>query len=93
MRNKKAVALRYQYQEDKAPVIVAKGRGSIAEKILELAQKYGIPIHEDPELASALMKFDIGEFIPEELYPVVAEVLAFIYTMDKRAAKIFPPTG
>lgn len=81
----KAVALKYEHSQDKAPLIVAKGSGKLAEKIIETAKKYGIQIYEDKELVSNLMKLDIGDYIPEELYPVVAQILAFIYSLDKKA--------
>ena len=79
-----AAALRYKMGEDKAPKLVAKGAGSIAEKIIKTAQDAGVPIHEDPDLLALLMTLDIGECIPPELYMAVAEVLAFIYRMNRK---------
>lgn len=81
---KKAVALKYEPQKDKAPKVIAKGRGRVAEKIIELAKKYGIPIYEDKQLVSMLMKLDLEEIIPENLYPIVAKIIAFIYTLDRK---------
>jgi flagellar biosynthesis protein len=80
----KAVALRYDTEKDEVPVVVAKGQGFIAEKIKEIAWESGVPIKEDRELADYLMALDLYEEIPPELYAVVAEILAFIYSMDKR---------
>ena len=78
---KKAVALRYQ-QEDVAPRIMAKGAGRLAELILRLARENNIHIEENRALSEALMQFDAGDYIPEELYEVVAEILAFVYKLD-----------
>lgn len=79
-----AAALRYKQNEDPAPRLVAKGKGLIAERILELAREHNIPIKEDPELIEALMKLEITQFIPTELYQVVAEILAFIYRTNEK---------
>ena len=76
-----AAALTYIPGFDKAPRVVASGEGKVAETILALAREYGVPIHEDPDLAYALAALDIGEDIPPELYVVVAEVLAYIYRL------------
>jgi flagellar biosynthesis protein len=84
---KEAVALTYNAQEARAPVVAAKGKGEIAEKIINTASNYDIPIQEDPSLVHLLSKLEIGESIPEELYVVVAELFAFIYQLDKEAGK------
>jgi flagellar biosynthetic protein FlhB len=76
-----AVALRYKKDEMSAPRVIAKGAGFIAEKIKEIARKYGIPIVEDKPLARALYKLKINSFIPEELYRAVAKILAYIYQL------------
>jgi flagellar biosynthesis protein len=80
---KKAVALKYTRGKDVAPKITAKGRGAVADKILALARENRIPIEQDSTLMEALYRLDINEEIPEELYQVVAELLAFIYRMNK----------
>ncbi|QGT99951.1 FhlB [Candidatus Syntrophocurvum alkaliphilum] len=82
-QQKKAVALRYQPENDNAPRVIAKGRGYIAKQIEELAEEYNIPIKEDNQLVEYLTKLDLYEEIPPELYGVVAEILAFIFTMDR----------
>ncbi len=76
-----AVALRYKSEEMKAPKIIAKGAGFIAEKIVMIAREHGIPIVEDKPLARALYKLKIDSFIPEELYRAVAKILAYIYKL------------
>lgn len=81
---KTAAALKYRVGEDPAPRLVAKGMGIIAEKIIEAAKEAGVPIQEDPDLAALLMTLNIDEVIPPEMYTAVAEVLAFIYRMNKK---------
>lgn len=80
----KAVALRYDVQKEDVPIVVAKGKGYLAERIKELANDSGVPVKEDKELADYLMALDLYEEIPPELYAVVAEVLAYIYRMDRK---------
>ena len=82
---KKAVALRYNPQADAAPKVVAKGQGVIAENILRIAREHKIPIHEDSDMVEILGSLKLGELIPEEIYAAVAEVLAFLYRVNKRA--------
>lgn len=79
----KAVALKHDIASDAAPKVVAKGRGLIAQKIIDLAQKNNIPVHEDPDLVDILSAIELNEEIPPELYRVVAEVLAMIYRVNK----------
>ena len=81
---KKAVALKYETAKDNAPRVTAKGTGLIAERIIELAIKEGIPITEDPDLVGALIQLDFQEEIPPELYRAVAEILAFAYRLNRR---------
>jgi len=79
-----AAALKYDSKRDPAPKVIARGRGSIAEKIIELAKKHGVPIKEDPALAQILSLLDIDEQISPELYKAVAEILAFVYSLNER---------
>lgn len=88
-RNKKtAVAVTYQKERDAAPKIVAKGKGAVAEKIIDLAKKNGVPMHEDPDLVEVLSKLDLGQEIPPEMYKLIAEVLVYVYRANNRASKI-----
>ncbi|HHY74609.1 MAG TPA: EscU/YscU/HrcU family type III secretion system export apparatus switch protein [Bacillus bacterium] len=80
---KEAVALSYDSPTDYAPKVIAKGRGEVANNILENAKKFNIPIQEDPTLVELLGQLEINETIPEELYQIVAELFAFIYRIDK----------
>lgn len=84
---KQAVALEYD-PLDMAPKIVATGRGRVAEKIIEEAQSNDIPVHQDDKLADTLSKLDIGDYIPPELYEVVAEILVFVDKMEKIRSKM-----
>lgn len=79
----KAAAL--AYDQSGAPKVVAKGTGEVARKIIEQAIEYGIPIQKDEVLVEALMRVEYGEEIPPQLYQVVAELLAFVYRLDKLA--------
>ena len=83
-RRSKAVALRYHAEQDAVPRVIAKGAGQVAERIIELAQKHGIHVHEDPDLVAVLSKLDLDAQIPESLYRAVAEVLAFVYRLNRR---------
>ncbi|MEW9103866.1 EscU/YscU/HrcU family type III secretion system export apparatus switch protein [Paenibacillus sp.] len=84
---KKAVALTYNPEQGDAPVVVAKGHGQIAERILDKAKESGVPIQEDASLVEVLSKLDIDQQIPPALYQLVAEVLSFVYKADQRADK------
>ena len=87
MKKREAVALIYNNQKMAAPVVVAKGKGDIAQRIVEQAQKYDIPIQEDPSLVELLSQINLNQQIPEELFKVVAEVFAFIYRLDRQTTK------
>jgi len=80
---KKAVALKYKAGDDHAPRITAKGTGRLAEKIIEMARKHGIPVKDDPDLVEVLSRLDLHDQIPPELYVVVAELLAFVYRLNQ----------
>jgi flagellar biosynthesis protein len=79
----KAVALRYDKDKDHAPKVIARGRGKIAEKILEIAKAHNLPLYEDKNLVQILEALELETEIPPELYRAVAEVLAFIYRLNK----------
>jgi flagellar biosynthesis protein len=85
----KASALRYDPKKNNAPVITAKGRGELAEKIIEIAKKENIPITKNNALADILDGLDIYEEIPPELYKVIANIFAFLHKLNEKAAKPF----
>lgn len=76
-----AAALSYK-QGFYAPVVVAKGKGIMAEAIIACAKEAGVYVHESPELVTLLMQVDLDEHIPAELYRAVAEILVWIYKME-----------
>ena len=86
-RPHKATALRYEGGEGRAPKVTATGRGLVAERIVEEAEKAGVPIRHDAALAEALAGLQLGHEVPEELWAAVAEALAWAYTLDARAAR------
>ena len=81
-QNRQAVALTYE-PGTTAPTIVAAGRGYVADKIIKTAQE-----NEDGELSNTLMRLEIGDTIPPELYKVVADILVFVDNMDKIKGKL-----
>jgi flagellar biosynthetic protein FlhB len=87
-----AVAIEYRPETMAAPVVVAKGRNLIAQKIKELARWHEVPIVENPPLAQALFKAaQVGQMIPPQLYAAVAEILAFLYRAQMRMKTQFQP--
>lgn len=83
----KAVALSYEANKQVAPKVVAKGKGNVAKNIIEKAKKHNVPIQEDSSLVELLGQIQINEAIPEQLYDAVAEVFAFIYSVDRQHSK------
>ncbi len=85
-----AVALKYEESKMSAPKVVAKGINMIAERIKEIAQENNVAIVEKPELARELYKkVNIDNFIPEELYKAVAEILAYVYKAKNQNTRHF----
>ena len=78
-----AIALKYDKEKGSAPQVVAKGSRIWAEKILEAARHYGVPVVRNVPLAHALDKLEVGDEIPEELYEAIAEILNFIFTLSQ----------
>ena len=87
-KRKNAIAISYD-TEDAAPQIIASGRGYIAERIIEKAKDAEVPLYKDDKLANTLMKLDVGDYIPQELYNVVAEILIFVDKTDRLKGKIY----
>jgi len=78
---KNAIALAYQ-SGDMAPKVVAKGRGMVAEQIIERAKEHGVFIHESKELVALLSQVELDDHIPPALYRAVAELLAWIHRIE-----------
>ena len=81
-----AVALTYDAARMPAPTVSAIGHGLIADRIVEIAREHDVPIRPDPDLSALLAHMEVGQVIPPELYPLVAEVLAFVYRLRRRSA-------
>lgn len=82
-----AVALKYEADEDIAPRIIAKGQGVTAENIVKSAKEHDIPVYQDEKLANQLHSMEIDDYIPEELYEAIAQILVFIAKVDGRELK------
>ena len=81
--NEMAIAIKYDKEKDQAPRVVAKGLKFKAERIREIARQYNVPIMKNVPLANALYRIDVGQEIPEDLYDAVAEVLNFVYALQR----------
>ena len=83
-RRNSQLAVALHYDRTGAPRVVAKGKGTLGEKIIEVAKAHDIPIEENEVLAGALSNVELGEEIPAELYKAVAEVLVFVLRLSGR---------
>ena len=82
-----AIALSYA-KKDRAPIVVAKGYGAVADSIVQRARESGLYVHASPDLVKLLMQVNLDEQIPPQLYLAVAEVLAWLYQLDAPKSKI-----
>ena len=91
-RRQSAVALAYGAGE-RAPTVVAKGSGMVAEQIMRRAQDAGVFVHESKELVSLLMQVDLDREIPPALYRAIAELLAWLYHIEsaRQHGGLLPP--
>lgn len=78
-----AVALRYPEWAD-APYISAKAKGSVAERLVQIAEEHDVPVVENPEMANVLSLQSVGSFIPESTYAAIATIFAFVVKLDER---------
>lgn len=83
---KKAAAIQYDPHDD-APKVIAKGKGLVAENILSRAEEADLPIYKDEKLAETLTNLELGEYIPPELYKVIAEIMIFVSDLDQMKDK------
>lgn len=86
-----AVALKYD--GDDAPTITATGEGSIAEEIIRIANEANIPLYENADLVELLSKLELGDHIPDVLYRVIAEIIAFAYYLQGKMPEGFDENG
>lgn len=82
IKNNKAVALSYK-DGDSAPKVIAKGKGQVANNIIEVAEENKVEVYEDKNLVEELMKLDLYEEIPSNLYEAVSKIILFVYHLDK----------
>lgn len=76
-----AIALSYA-KKDRAPIVVAKGYGAVADSIVQRARESGLYVHSSPDLVKLLMQVNLDEQIPPQLYLAVAEVLTWLYQLE-----------
>lgn len=81
------VAVALEYDGASAPLVIAKGRGELAAKIIETARAHDVPVEENPVLAEALSAVELDEHIPEALYQSVAQVIAFVLAARRHLKK------
>lgn len=81
---KRAVALRYQQEQEDAPRVLAKGAGPVAERIIALAKENRVPLHEDHDLVKLLATLELDVQVPPALYAALAEVLAMVYRANAK---------
>lgn len=81
------IAVALEYDGDSAPKVSAHGVGVIADEILKIAHEHGVPLQKDNELVNVLAELGLGDEIPEDLYRVVAEVIAFAYILSGKFPK------
>ena len=81
-----AVAIRYDRERENAPRVVAKGRGIVAQQLTAIAKKHAVPVYQNQSVTQLLMAVELDREIPPELYQAIANVLAYVYRLDGRAA-------
>ncbi len=86
-----AVALSYKPKDaNSAPVILASGKGKVAERILNEALAHDIPVYKDPDLVEILAATELGEEIPVEAFIAVSEILRYVYKANGTKPPIAP---
>ncbi|MFA5575791.1 MAG: EscU/YscU/HrcU family type III secretion system export apparatus switch protein [Tissierellaceae bacterium] len=83
---RKAVGLSYKIG-DTAPKVIAKGKGIVADRILDKAIEEDVQVYKDEELVNSLMNLEINEEIPEDLYEAIAEIIFYVYSIDSEKGK------
>lgn len=93
-KQNKAVALRYDADKDRTPIVVASGCGEVAQNIIKIAEKNGIPVFRDDIVASLLCMLKVGTSIPPELYEVIATIyVSLLQSSDKLRKKVMNDNG
>ena len=86
---KTGAAVALKYDGSGAPKVAATGQGAVADEIVKLAREHGVPLYEHPDLVEILAKLNRGEEIPETLYRVIAEILAFAFHLQGKTPDDF----
>lgn len=89
--NPRSLAVALKYDGEHAPEVTASGEDHWAHEMIRLAREYGVPLYENPELVQILARLDLGEEVPETLYRIIAEILAFAFHLQGRAPEGFTP--
>jgi len=87
MTNSTPIAVALEFDGENTPTVNARGAGPIAEKIIEIANQHGVPLQQDDELVEILSDLNLGDEIPENLYRVIAEIIAFAYILSGKFPK------
>ena len=82
--DKKVVAIKYEKVKDEVPTVIAKGIGKVAEKIIEIAKENNIPIMHQTKLVNELYSLDIPSEIPEDMYLIVAKIIAYVMKLNNK---------
>lgn len=82
--DKKVVAIKYEEVKDEVPTVIAKGIGKVAEKIIEIAKENNIPIMHQTKLVNELYSLDIPSEIPEDMYLIVAKIIAYVMKLNNK---------
>lgn len=83
-RSGRETAVALKYDGKRAPTVAASGMDEVAEEIIRIAREHGVPLYENPELAAILARLELDEEIPDTLYRVIAEILAFAFNLQGR---------
>lgn len=86
---KHEAAIALTYDGENAPRVSATGQDDLAREIVQIARENGIPLYEDPDLAALLSRIDLGEAIPETLYHIIAEILAYLFFLQGKTPEDF----
>ena len=81
-RDQQDAAIALTYDRENAPTVAATGQDELAQEMIRIAEENGVPLYEDPDLAALLGRLDLGEAIPETLYRVIAEILAYSFYLQ-----------
>lgn len=87
--NESQAAIALKYDGKNAPNVSATGQNAIAREMIAIAEEHGVPLYEDPDLAALLSRLDLGEEIPETLYRVIAEILAYAFYLQGKTPDDF----